>query len=302
MNVTRTPDGFGLGWLPDLPDHRDSDPTQGVRDVDGAEEIPALLQRLGIELSEPDTPDSIDLSADFPPVEDQGPLGSCTAQAGVGLVEYFELQAFGKHIDASRLFVYKATRNLMGVTGDKGAFLRTTMQALALFGAPPEEYMPYSITRFDEEPLAFAYALAQSYRALQFYRLDPSGTSREALLGRIKTNLAAKLPAMFGFTVFATYDQAGASGEIPSPRDGEHRLGGHAVIAVGYENGKVITHPGSGQTTQGAIRIRNSYGPSWGDDGYGWLPYDYITRGLAIDWWSLIESGWVDSGRFGHNS
>jgi len=123
-------------------------------------------------------------------------------------VEYFEKKAFRKHIDASSLFLYKTTRNLMHQTGDIGAYLRTTMGALVLFGVPPEEYWPYSITGFDQEPPSFCYAFAQNYQSLTYYRLDPPGISRNDLLGQIKANLAGGLPSMFGFTVYSSIEQA----------------------------------------------------------------------------------------------
>lgn len=109
-------------------------------------------------------------------------LGSCTANAGVALVEYYERRAFGKHIDASRLFLYKSTRNLLKWTGDTGAFLRSTMEAMVLFGVPPEDYWKYVVADFDKEPSAFCYAFAQNYQALNYYRLDPPGTTPAALL------------------------------------------------------------------------------------------------------------------------
>lgn len=299
MNVTRTARGYGLGWLPDLPDNRDFSPARGQRKApEVRDDVPSLLKRVGAEEPTEEAPPSVDLRAGFSPVEDQRELGSCTANAGVALLEYYERQAFGKHLDASRLFLYKATRNLMGETGDTGAFIRTTMQALALFGVPPEEYMPYDIDRFDEEPTAFAYAFAQAYRALQFYRLDPGGTPRDTLLQRIKTNLAAKLPVMFGFSVFSSYVDGAVPGEIPFPSADDRQVGGHAVVAAGYDNDREIAGP-DGSTTAGAIMIRNSWGSGWGADGYGWLPYDYVTAGLAVDWWSLIQSDWIDTGAFG---
>ena len=70
-------------------------------------------------------------------------------------------------------------------------------------------------------------------------------------------------------------------------------------MAVGYDDEKVIRNRSSGNTTTGALLIRNSWGTGWGDAGYGWLPYEYIHRGLAVDWWSLIDSEWVDTGEFG---
>jgi C1A family cysteine protease len=234
-------------------------------------------------------------------MEDQKTIGSCTAHAGVGLVEYFERRAFGKHLDASRLFLYKVTRNLLKWTGDTGAFLRSTMYALTLFGVPPEEYYPYNIADFDKEPSAFCYAFAQSYQAISYYRLDPPGTTRSNLLTQIKTYLANGLPSMFGFTVYSSISQANTNGgKIPYPTPGERVLGGHAIDAVGYDDNLKIknTNPGGLETT-GALLIRNSWGTGWGSAGYGWLPYKYVLDGLATDWWSLIKSEWIDTGQFG---
>jgi C1A family cysteine protease len=245
-------------------------------------------------------PGTADLRAWCSPIEDQGSLGSCTANAGVGMVEYFERRAFGKHIDASRLFLYKATRNLMKCNGDTGAFLRSTMQSLILFGVPPEEYWPYKIADFDKEPSAFCYAFAQAYQAINYVRLDPHGTPHDVLLARIKQYIAAGFPAMFGFTVYnSIYGQADKTGMIPFPSPGEKSVGGHAILAVGYDDKLKIknTNP-KGATTTGALLIRNSWGASWGDKGYGWLPYEYVLRGLADDWWTLVKGEWVDTGEF----
>jgi len=300
--------GKGMGWLPDYPDFRDytverNEVAPGLQLLGQKYSVNAMLEKAGVaELANVSLPGSVDLKAWCSPIEDQGNLGSCTAHAGVGIVEYYERRAFGKHIDASRLFLYKATRNMMHLTGDTGAYLRTTMGALVLFGVPPEDYWQYEIADFDEEPPAFCYAFAQSYHALSYYRLDPLGTAKAALLSRIKADLAAGLPAMFGFTVYSSISQASQAatpGEIPFPTPGEERLGGHAIVAVGYDEKKKIrnTNPGAVET-KGALLIRNSWGTGWGSGGYGWLPYDYVSKGLAVDWWSLLKNEWIETGMF----
>ena len=299
MNTTS--DGYGLGWLRDHPDFRDFSASRGSAPPGETRDVPALLATLDVDKPKAVLPKSIDLRARFPDVEDQGNLGSCTANAGVGLLEYFERTAAGRHVDASRLFLYKATRNLMRETGDTGAFLRTTMQALVLFGVPPEEFWPYDIDEFDTEPTAFCYAFGQSYKSVQYYRLDTPDVTSQALLARIKTNLAAKLPSMFGFTVYGSYIESQTNGgEFPYPGPRERRVGGHAVIAVGYDDKRHVKGTSEGApATTGALLIRNSWGTGWGDSGYGWLPYAYVEQGLAVDWWSQIKAEWVDTGVFG---
>lgn len=300
---------FGMGWLPDYPDIRDltitseAVPTRiaQISEQHKKSSINALLARVGVTPLVRPLPPMIDLRAWCSPIENQLTLGSCTANAGVGAVEYFERRAFGRYINASRLFLYKVTRKLMHVTGDTGAYLRITAGALTLFGVPPEEYEPYNIANFDQEPDPFCYAFAQNYQALQYYRLDPPGIERDALLNQIKLHLAAGLPSIFGFTVYPSYRQAETNGgKIPFPAPGESSIAGHAVMAVGYDNNMTIKNasPGSLETT-GAFLIRNSWGTNWGDQGCGYLPYDYVLKAQAVDWWSLIKLEWVDTGKFG---
>jgi C1A family cysteine protease len=281
----------GMGWLRDLPDFRDY--------TEEHEEIHPQLEEIGVaQPEEVSLPAIVDLRAFCSPVESQGSLGSCTANATVGLVEYFERRAHGRFIDASRLFLYKATRDLLHWTGDTGAYLRSTMGALALFGVPPEEYWPYQVASFDNEPTAFCYSFAQNYQAVRYYRLDPSGTPPATLLTRIKTNLAAGLPPVFGFTVYSSISQAGTTGRIPYPGQGESVLGGHAMLVIGYDDNLTITNTNNGATTTGALLVRNSWGASWGNHGYGAIPYDYVTHRLAVDFWSLIKQEWTNTGAF----
>ena len=296
---------YGMGWLPDYPDIRDfsidhDEVTDQKKALRQDKSVKQMLKKAGVlNGSKKKLQSSVDHRSWCSPIEDQEDLGSCTAHAGVGMVEYFEKRAFGRHVDASRLFLYKVTRNLIHLSGDTGAFLRSTMGAIALFGIPPEEYWPYNISDFEKEPTPFCYSFAQNYQAISYYRLDSPGTSTDDILKRIKLFLSAGLPTMFGFTVYRSIDQAGTSGKIPYPSKNDSEAGGHAVMTVGYDdNMKILnTNPGS-IATKGALLIRNSWGTGWGENGYGWLPYDYILNGLADDWWSLLKNEWIDTGKF----
>jgi C1A family cysteine protease len=294
----------GMGWLHELPDfrdyniHTDLDQVASSRKARGViKSVKSMAEDIGI-LKANSVPANADLTEWFSPVEDQGSLGSCTANAGVGLLEYFEKRAFNRYLDASRLFLYKATRNLMNWTGDTGAYLRTTMEALTVFGVCPERYHPYRIRGFDIEPSAFCYSFAQNYQSISYFRHDPPGLSAQELLTSIKTWIAAGVPAMFGFTCYSSLTQANADGKIPFPIRGENEEGGHAVIAAGYDDSIKIVNNTDGSSTTGAFLIRNSWGTGWGQRGYGWLPYAYVLSGLAVDWWSLLKAEWVETKQF----
>jgi C1A family cysteine protease len=287
----------GTGWLPPPPDLRDF--------TDAEPEIAKMAKKLGLpkdkELKKPQK--TVDLRTWCSPIENQKSLGSCTAHAAVGVVEYFQRRAFGKHIEGSRLFVYKATRNLMQVTGDTGAWLRNTMGALALCGVPDEKYWPYTDATpdFDEEPRSFVYAVADNYEALRYFCHDPLGANvpGKTVLTNVKRYLAAGIPSMFGFWGFPSFSSCDVNGGIPYPCPGERAQWGHAIVAVGYDDGKKIKNTKCNKTTTGALLIRNSWSTTWGDKGYGWLPYDYVVNKLALDFWSLLSMEWVDTNQFG---
>lgn len=276
---------FAFGWERDIPDIRDLN--------EDHDDISSIISKSAkLKAVKKTMPATVDLRSKCSPVENQGSLGACTAHAGVGLMEYYQFNAFKKHIDGSRRFLYKTTRNLLGWTGDDGAYLRTTMKAMVLFGICPEKYWPYDITKYNEEPSAFCYAFAQSYQAMKYYRLDPAGTPVDKILQSVKEKLAAHLPSMFGFTVYNSLSFDPGFPDIPYPGSNDQVVGGHAVVAVGFDDKRKI-----GKET-GALLIRNSWGKEWGDKGYGWLPYKYVLSGLAVDFWSLAKAEFVKTELF----
>jgi C1A family cysteine protease len=309
--VLDTGQTVGTGWLPPLPDLRDyTIETPTIAKMADKQKISTTAIKSATKAPMPKGPTSIDLRPYCSSIENQGTLGSCSAHAAIGIVECMQKRAYGKYIDMSRLFVYKTTRNLMGVVGDTGAWLRYVMGALVLCGAPPEKYWPYTdVTQpgpahnqyFDDEPPSFVYSIADNYETLRYFCHDPKGlnTPKPDVLNSIKIYLAAYVPSMFGFYGFPSFNMSDVIGGIPYPCPGEQPAGwAHAISAVGYDDNKKITNKACNRTTIGAFLIRNSWGTGWGDKGYGWLPYDYVLSGLAEDFWSVLSQEWVDTGQF----
>lgn len=283
------------GWLPPTPDVRDY--------TERHPKIAEITRKLPLKAREDPLPDKMDLREWFTPVEDQGNLGSCTANAAAGVIEYFEARSFGEYEEASRLFIYKTTRNLMQTTGDSGAWLRTAMGAVAMCGVPQERYWSYTDKDpdFDLEPPAFVYSIAKKYQALRYFCHDPVTSSADPALTleSVKKYIAAGIPAMFGFYGFSSFNWSDGPGHIPFPCKGEIPQWGHAVVAAGYDDNKTIVNLKCGAATTGALLIRNSWGTGWGDQGYGWLPYAYVLNRLASDFWSLLSLEWIDTDQFG---
>ena len=241
------------GWKPDIPDQRDFPISKLMK----------IVKKLPI---------SVDLRSGCSPVEDQGSLGSCTACASAGLVEYLDLRR-GLVSDASKLFIYYNARALEGtVDYDSGAYLRDVIKTLVNNGACRESLWPYTISKFTEKPTASCYVEALNHQVLGYYRI---GTLTE-----MKSCLASGLPFMFGFAVYESFlsDTVELTGKVPMPLKKERMIGGHAVMAVGYRD------------SDKRFIVRNSWGTGWGMEGYFTMPYAYLdSRKLSSDFWTITK-------------
>lgn len=242
------------GWRPDLPDQRDKPYAAKLK-----AEAPKVL------------PDRVDLRKDCPKVYDQGQLGSCTANAIAGAYQYNRKHQKQEDFVPSRLFIYYNERAMEGtVESDAGAYIRDGIKVVGKFGAPPEELWPYDIGTFADKPPDDAFKMGKYFQAVKYFRLDHTN------IDEIRGCLAAKFPIVFGFSVYSSIEKAAKTGDIPMPAQSDSLEGGHAVLAVGYDQDSK------------RIIFRNSWGTGWGDKGYGTLPYDYVTNdNLADDFWTL---------------
>jgi len=253
----------GYGWAPDLPDHRDF--LYAVPPVTAA----AL-------------PPSVDLRPGCPPVYDQGQLGSCTANAIAGAIEFDQIKEKLPEFTPSRLFIYYNERVIEhDVQSDNGAQIRDGIKSVAAQGVCAETSWPYSDQNTDpkpcpkcpyaKKPSQSCYNEAKKHTVKLYQRLTP-------ILATLKGCLASGYPFVFGFTVYESFEsqQVAQTGIVPMPAAGEKVLGGHAVVGVGYEDSKQ------------QFIVRNSWGTGWGIKGYFMMPYAYLTNSnLADDFWTI---------------
>ena len=239
-------------WIPDVPDHRDF--------------VCALSRPTGL-------PKSVDLREHMPPCYDQGSIGSCTAQAIAAVVEYTERKQKKQNpCTPSRLFIYYNERAMEGtVNYDAGAMIRDGIKSLNTFGYCEENLWPYVVAKFRARPPTTAYNDAKNCIVSSYERVPQN-------INSLKTALAGEHPIVFGFAVYSNFESEtiARTGVVNMPGPNEKSLGGHAVTIVGYDDAKQM------------FLVRNSWSVNWGQKGYFWMPYQYVTDNrLSDDFWII---------------
>jgi C1A family cysteine protease len=241
------------GWRPDLPDARD------LMFAPRPQVIGAL-------------PPRVDLRQYMPNVYDQGNLGSCTANAIAAALQFTQIKQKEPDFVPSRLFIYYNERVMEdSVNSDAGAEIRDGVKSVNKLGAPPEKLWPYVISKFKSKPPAAAFKAALAHQSISYQRVPRD-------LNHMRACLAEGFPYVFGFSVYDGFesDACARTGVLNVPGKDEKLLGGHAVLAVGYDD------------ASRRFYVRNSWGDSWGQKGYFTMPYEYMAnRGLASDFWTI---------------
>jgi len=243
----------GYGWVPDLPDHRD----HGFILPPGA---PAL-------------PSKVDLRPFCPPVLNQGQkIGSCTSHAVCNAHRYDQMKQGGQHFLPSRLFVHYNARKMIGTEKQNhGAQIRDAIKSIVKQGVCRENAWPYVAKKYAVKPPRSAYTEALQHQAVSYQRLKQD-------IQHMKACLAGGHPFVFGLTVYDSFesDAVAASGMVKMPGKKEGLIGGHSVLAVGYDD------------KSGRFTVMNSWGAQWGKKGYFTVPYEYLLESnLAADFWTI---------------
>ncbi|HTY66883.1 MAG TPA: C1 family peptidase [Alphaproteobacteria bacterium] len=245
------------GWTPDdadARDHRYAPPRLGA--------VPAKFS----------------LRDAFPAAYYQGQLKSCAANAVAAAIQYDRIKQGlpSGRVTPSRLFIYYNARAIEGrVAWNAPTRVRNVVKGVARYGACFEgrlaDQWPYVIKRFKRRPRHLCFKAARKDRALHYSRV-----ARD--IEHFKACLASGYPFVFGFWAYEGIEarKVGKTGAIPLPKAHEKQLGGHVVLAVGYDD------------TKRHILIRNSWGTKWGKGGYGTMPYAYVLNpDLASDFWTI---------------
>ena len=223
------------------------------------EDKPSAAPKLQTENAGP-LPERADLRAFCSPVENQGTVGSCAANAVVGALEYHQRLAGRAVTDLSRLYVYYNARKIGGTTDqDSGTFIHHVMASVLAFGACPERAWPYQDDMWPVEPIKACYESAEQFGAISYARTGVG-------IG-CKAAVANGLPVVFGTSLpqDMLMVEARDTGAIESPRGAwPQPSGGHAMLIVGYDD------------KRGAWLVRNSWGSDWGEQGHLWIAYDVM--------------------------
>lgn len=220
-------------------------------------------------------PDKVDLRPDCPPVLEQLSIGSCTAVAIANCYKFLLMKEKLPVFLPSRLFIYYNERLIQGtIERDSGALIRNGFKTISKQGVCDENLWKYDTSNFKQKPSSICYSEALKHRAVEYQRVGQN-------LNEMKSCLVEGFPIVVGFTAYESFEgkQAAQSGNLNLPASGEQKLGGHAVLIVGYDS------------DSGRFIAMNSWGSNWGLQGYFTIPFEYFTNAeLASDFWTLRRS------------
>ena len=200
-------------------------------------------------------------------VESQGMIGSCVTNAITSAIEYISNRATKQFFPMSRLFLYYTARSYEKENGkitDEGCSIVKALLAAQSQGICLESAWPYYTEKVNAKPTAYAFVEAEKYKIDEFLKINP-------VLDDMLSCLSDGYPFIFGLKITDSFGKLG--GIISTPSQEEERSdvhSKHAMLCVGYNLEKQV------------FIVRNSWGKEWGDKGYCYIPFDYMTNEKMI--------------------
>lgn len=222
-----------------------------------------------------DIPKSVDYTSEMSPIKQQGKLGSCVAFAVCALKEWQEQSEHAREVkegkidhrdkrfyDLSEQWIYYMAKKLDPWPNEEGTSIRYGMKVLEKIGVPVESGWEYN-DEVKGDPESWAHLVARWNTIKTYRRLNSLKEIRLAL---------TLSPVVIGVELFEEFMQVDRSGVVRWPAQSWKSYGGHALCVVGYDNDRE------------EFKIKNSWGPGWGDSGYGYLSYRYMNEYLWDAW------------------
>jgi len=230
----------------------------------------------------------IDLLPNVSEVEDQAEIGSCVANGIVSACEHMA-KRHGRSDNLSRLFLYTATLDFENRLGQEGLVPRDALKVANHYGIPSESAYPYDTSKSAVRPPDDMYLLASKTRVLRYeavshWRSVWPRFESQTIIDRIKSALNEGLPVGFAMQVTqSAKDMRGPWREQQYQQEGPNTpsIGGHWMVIIGYDD------------RVGKFLVQNSWGPDWGDGGFGGFPYSIVEGGFFEAWvirnWAGLE-------------
>lgn len=225
------------------------------------------------KLKDINLPNEVDLRSFDSRIEDQGFLGSCTAYAVTSAYEVMTKILYPeKFSELSELFVYYHSRLFSDeLSQDSGSYIRDSLKSVKNYGVCKDLMWPYLIENFSKQPPPQCYLDAARRKIIDYNILFTNNEIQEIL--------ANKQPVILGMEIFYEFFNITKDDPVVKmPGYFAHSSGYHAVSIMGYS------------TENSSFLIKNSWGNSWGDNGYAWLPYEYVEIYSTEKWCFTINS------------
>lgn len=213
------------------------------------------------------------------PVKNQGNLGSCVGFAVAAMKEWQEQKEYLQeikegnlyrreqdHYNLSEQWIYYKSKDIDPWPNQEGTSIRHALKQVARLGVPPEKGWRYNDSVVGE-PEIWTHMISKWVSGGEYYRIE---------YNNLKESLLNFGPIVIGIACFREIFNVGYDGFVPYPNNPYEYFGGHAVCITGYDS------------RYDRYEFKNSWSPSWGNRGYGYVKGEYL-RDFMLDAWVFLD-------------